>query len=171
MRPTGRWPCTPVECAPSMMTNTRIGHVLAAARAQALRDGRQAIPERLASWKPLPLLLLLLARPSSPSATTGGLLPPGASRLREGRCGQPSNSSETVFLHLDPVRVGDLPAGSQEYGFANLDFLPAERWQDIDGHCIIGVQLPAYDIASIRTGQYDASGQLWSTEIRIAEPE
>ena len=93
------------------------------------------------------------------------------SYAHEGPCGQPSNSSETIFLHLTPVRVGDLPVGSQEYGFANLDFLPAERWQDIDGHCIIGVQLPAYDIASIQTGQYDASGQLWSTEIRIAEPE
>ena len=93
------------------------------------------------------------------------------SYAHEGRCGQPAGSSEIFFLHLSPVRVGDLPAGSQEYGFANLDFVPAERWRDIDGHCIIGVQLPAYDIASVRTGQYDASGELWSTEILIAEPE
>ncbi len=87
----------------------------------------------------------------------------------EGHCGQHAASSEIFFLHVFPVRIDDLPAGSREYGFANLDFLPAERWQDIDGHCVIGAQLPAYDIASIRTGQYTEQETLWSAEIRVAE--
>lgn len=89
----------------------------------------------------------------------------------EGYCGQHTNSTETFFLHVFPVGADDLPSASQEYGFANLDFQPGERWQNIDGHCIIGVQLPTYDIASIQTGQYSDQGTLWSTEIRIAEPE
>lgn len=87
----------------------------------------------------------------------------------EGYCGQ--HSTETFFLHVFPVRADDLPSASREYGFANLDFQPRERWQDIDGHCIIGVQLPTYDIAAIRTGQYNDRGELWSGDIRVAELE
>ena len=43
------------------MTNTRIGHMLAAAREQATSDQLRSLPDRLVGWKPLPPLLLLAA--------------------------------------------------------------------------------------------------------------
>ena len=83
----------------------------------------------------------------------------------------PAERGATFFLHVVPLNADDLPANRREFGFDGLDFLPAEHWLDAGGYCVIERRLPQYDIASIRTGQYDASGELWSGEIRIAEPE
>ena len=89
----------------------------------------------------------------------------------EGACGQITGSSETFFLHVYPVTLSDLPSRVREYGFANLDFEPTDIWQDIEGHCIIRVQLPQYSIASIQTGQYNDEGKIWSADIHVAQPE
>ena len=43
------------------MTNTRIGHMLAAAREQATSERLRSFSERLIDWRPLPPLLLLAA--------------------------------------------------------------------------------------------------------------
>lgn len=89
----------------------------------------------------------------------------------EGSCGQHADSSETFFLHVYPVTLTDIPSSIREYGFTNLDFEPMSIWQDIQGYCIMSVQLPRYSIASIQTGQYNDEGKLWSTDIRVAQPE
>ena len=89
----------------------------------------------------------------------------------EGACGQHENSSETFFLHVYPVTLSDIPSRVREYGFTNLDFQPMGIWQDIEGHCIIRVQLPQYSITSIQTGQYNDEGKIWSADIRVAQPE
>ena len=75
------------------------------------------------------------------------------------------------FLHVEPVDVADLPAPRREHGFANLDFSFAARGARTDGKCVAVVPLPAYPIASVRTGQYDETGQLWSVEFSLPDRE
>ena len=69
------------------------------------------------------------------------------------------------FLHVVPAAAGDLPAHHGP-GFANLDFnLEWRGARTGDGACVAVAPLPDYPIAAIRTGQYDASGQLlWAVE-------
>ena len=72
---------------------------------------------------------------------------------------------EQFFLHLAPRYAGDLPARRRAYGFDNRDF--AFRWEGVvltDGTCVVEQSLPDYDIIAIRTGQYNAAGQLWGGE-------
>ncbi len=74
------------------------------------------------------------------------------------------------FLHLVSVDPNDLPDASREYGFDNRDFHLWEYGGLADGdRCIAVVPLPDYPIASVRTGQYDATGELWAAE--FAPPE
>ncbi len=75
------------------------------------------------------------------------------------------------FLHVVPVDTGDLPAERRQYGFANLDFSLTARGARTDGDCVAAVGLPAYPIASIRTGQYDGTGAIWETEFVIPDGE
>ena len=75
------------------------------------------------------------------------------------------------FIHAEPVDVADLPAPRREHGFANLDFSFAARGARTDGKCVAVIPLPAYPIASVRTGQYDATGELWSVEFALPDRE
>ena len=75
------------------------------------------------------------------------------------------------FLHVDPVDVGDLPPHRREHGFENLDFVFTGSGARSDGSCVAVVPLPDYPIASIRTGQYDEAGQLWSVEFVLPDGE
>ncbi len=75
------------------------------------------------------------------------------------------------FLHVFPDDPDDLPFYRREYGFDNLDFLLRQRGGRADDRCIARVPLPAYPIASVRTGQYDATGQLWSVEFALPDRE
>ena len=75
------------------------------------------------------------------------------------------------FLHIVPVDVGDLPAARRQYGFDNRDFTLATRGARVDGDCVAAIGLPDYPIASIRTGQYDATGELWSVEFALPDGE
>ena len=75
------------------------------------------------------------------------------------------------FLHIVPVDVDDLPEDRVRHGFDNRDF---EFWQHggrVDERCVAVVGLPDYPVASIRTGQYDATGELWSVEFTLPDGE
>ena len=76
------------------------------------------------------------------------------------------------FLHLVPLKVGDLPEWRQQFGFDNLDFR-FERYGTQAGEtCLVVAPLPAYGIVEIRTGQYVARDEgydnLWKGTIRPA---
>ena len=63
--------------------------------------------------------------------------------------------TEAIFLlHLIPADVADLPDDRKQHGFENLDFDFNDNGMLVDGNCWTEVNLPGYDIAAIRTGQY-----------------
>ena len=74
------------------------------------------------------------------------------------------------FLHLTPVHRVDLPARRQPFGFDNLDFRFVEYGLQFGETCVAIRELPGYDIAAIRTGQYvptaDGFNNLWEGTIR-----
>ena len=73
----------------------------------------------------------------------------------------------TFFLHIDPVDRGKLPAHRRQYGFDNLDFSFSDNRVLSDQTCIAVVDLPAYDISTIRTGQFSAGSQIWHGQIDV----
>ncbi len=73
------------------------------------------------------------------------------------------------FLHVEPVDAADLPAHRREHGFDNLDFTLGRSGGRVDGSCVAVARLPDYPVATIRTGQYDESGQLWAVEFVIPD--
>ena len=75
------------------------------------------------------------------------------------------------FLHAVPADAGDLPEHRREHGFDNLDFALAARGARIDGNCVAVVRLPDYPIATVRTGQYDGTGALWTAEFALPDGE
>ena len=75
------------------------------------------------------------------------------------------------FLHVVPVDARDLPDDRWRYGFDNLDFRLWERGGRDGDRCIAVVPLPAYPIATVRTGQYDATGALWTAEFALPDGE
>ena len=69
------------------------------------------------------------------------------------------------FLHVVPETVASLSKARRRSGFANLDFAFGERGALVDGACVATVELPGYDIASVRTGQFGAdAGVAWQIE-------
>ena len=72
------------------------------------------------------------------------------------------------FLHLSPADVSDLPEERQELGFGNLDFNLLDRGGESDGECFAVVDLPAYEIAGISTGQYTPDGLVWGGGYDVA---
>ena len=75
------------------------------------------------------------------------------------------------FLHLFPKASEDLPFYRQQHGFDNLDFLLWQYGGKSGDRCVAVVPLPAYPIASVRTGQYDETGELWSVEFALPDRE
>ena len=82
--------------------------------------------------------------------------------------------AKRFFLHLVAADPEDLPPERRALGYGNMDFGFAQRggtW--VDGRCVIGVDLPAYGIAALRTGQYGIDdGKLrrtWQVEIAADE--
>ena len=74
------------------------------------------------------------------------------------------------FLHVVPRDPSDLPEDRRGNGFANLDFWFGQAGALDDGRCLAVRGLPAYPIASIRTGQWvRGEGELWSTEAAFGE--
>ncbi len=87
---------------------------------------------------------------------------------------EPCEEADTTalfFLHVYPVDDADLPIPTEhrerEIDFDNLDFVfePGTGSVRFDGKCVATRMLPDYPIASIRTGQYDARGDVWSVDI------
>ena len=89
--------------------------------------------------------------------------------LREG-CTE-EDAGTGFFLHIVPVDVDDLPDARRAHGFENRDFTLATRGARVDGDCVATVALPDYPIASIRTGQYDGTGERWSVEFALPDGE
>ena len=75
------------------------------------------------------------------------------------------------FLHVVPMDEGDLPPHRKEHGFDNLDFALAARGARIDGNCVAVARLPDYPVATVRTGQYDDTGVLWTAEFALPDGE
>lgn len=78
---------------------------------------------------------------------------------------------ERFFLHLTPRFAADLPTDRRQHGYDNHDF--ALKFGSItltDGTCIIHRPLPDYELSAIRTGQYNAAGQIWKGEYRLPAP-
>ena len=82
-------------------------------------------------------------------------------------------SSEEInarfFLHLHPNDVDDLPPDRIESGFDNLDFSLWRVGGIVGDECAARVDLPGYEIASIRTGQFTPEGSIWEASIKIDE--
>ena len=82
------------------------------------------------------------------------------------------------FLHLVPANSLDLPANRQEFRFDNLDFYFEEygfHLGSLGNICIIKVDLPVYDIVSLRTGQYVRETHeitnLWGGEAAVGQEQ
>ena len=78
------------------------------------------------------------------------------------------------FLHAVAADPQDLPPERRDLGYANLDFDFARHggsW--VDGRCVVGTDLPAYEIAAVRTGQFSMDDgeirQAWQVEIAADE--
>ena len=76
----------------------------------------------------------------------------------------------SFFLHLFPADEKDLPSGREESSFDNLDFELMHKGGESDGSCFAAVDLPDYDIASIRTGQWvRGEGNVWEASIEFGK--
>ena len=74
------------------------------------------------------------------------------------------------FLHLFPADENNLAEGREESGFNNLDFELMQRGGESDGVCFAVVDLPAYEIMSIQTGQWvRGEGEVWEARIELTE--
>ena len=72
------------------------------------------------------------------------------------------------FLHVVPAAAAALAAARRRSGFANLDFDFGERGALLDGACVATVELPDYDIARLRTGQFDANARAVAWRMELA---
>ena len=81
-------------------------------------------------------------------------------------CGQ-ADTEARFFLHITPERVSDLPEDRRARGFDNLDFAFFPNGALFDGKCAARAALPDYAVASIRTGQHDGGGEIWSAEFGV----
>ena len=82
-----------------------------------------------------------------------------------------ADADARFFLHVIPANEGDLPEHRREYGFDNLDFTLETRGARLDGNCVAVARLPDYPIATVRTGQYDDTGALWTAEFALPDGE
>ena len=75
-----------------------------------------------------------------------------------------SDITEDFFVHVIPVDLKDLPEHRKQYEFDNLDFNFFDRGFKDGEKCAAMIKLPDYDIANIRTGQYNDEGPIWQSE-------
>ncbi len=73
------------------------------------------------------------------------------------------------FLHVIPVDVNDLPARRKRWKFDNLDFLFSDFRIPHGTRAIAVRELPPYDVARIRTGQFIWNNQIWKAEVSFKE--
>ena len=85
---------------------------------------------------------------------------------------EPCEQADTearFFLHVVPDHARDLPEERKGSGFDNLDFQFFLNGTRFDGRCVARVPLPPYPIASVRTGQFGSTGEIWRTEFAVGE--
>ena len=75
-----------------------------------------------------------------------------------------ADTEAPFFVHAYAVNPGDLPEDRRASGFEALDFWFRNRGVRYGGSCMAWIALPDYEVRSVRTGQYDASGHLWDEE-------
>ena len=69
------------------------------------------------------------------------------------------------FLHITPIAPADLPAAARARGFSNHDFHFPDHGAHAGDICAATIDLPAYPIHRIRTGQFvSGEGAIWRTE-------
>ncbi len=88
------------------------------------------------------------------------------------QCDSPYDLAATFFLHLFPADERDLLPERAEYGFNNWGFtFRVGEGSSVEGTCVVSRQLPEYEIAAIRTGQYlfgyaSDDTEIWEAEFR-----
>ena len=86
---------------------------------------------------------------------------------------RPEHTAAPFFLHIIPANAVDLPPDRRRHGFQSRDFsfqdngLSTYHWGGKS--CVIQRILPDYPIASLRTGQFNPAGEIWSTELTIPQ--
>ena len=75
-------------------------------------------------------------------------------------------------LHIFPVNRNDLPEERQQFAFDNLDFDFAQHGGIFHQKCAAQIELPEYEIAGMRTGQFiHGEGGLWSEWYEIQKAQ
>ena len=69
----------------------------------------------------------------------------------------PEDAEDRFFVHVYDF------GGARE----RLDFRFGDRGARWGGACVAAVELPDYEVRSVRTGQYDATGHLWDEEFAL----
>ena len=72
------------------------------------------------------------------------------------------DTAARFFVHVVPSDAAALPEAAAARGYEPLSFALTDRGVRLGGLCLTRFDLPDYDIRSVRTGQYDAEGELWS---------
>ena len=73
----------------------------------------------------------------------------------------PADTEDRFFVHVHDS------GGAREA----LDFWFHDRGVRFGGVCMASVDLPGYEVRSVRTGQYDATGHLWDEEFALDAEE
>ncbi len=77
----------------------------------------------------------------------------------------PADIKPKFFLHIIPADPHDLPGYRKPHGFDNLDF---NFYRPHTDHCMMAIQLPDYDINSVKTGQFvTGEGRIWKEEFTL----
>ena len=108
-------------------------------------------------------------RPTARSVWDVHIYADGLTYLKE-PCGT-QDADAFLFLHVSPEDEGDLPRDSQTSGFEDVDFYFDSRDVEFDGICMVSVDLPEYDIASVRTGQIKDGVEIWSAYYNFELPD
>ncbi len=83
-----------------------------------------------------------------------------------------ADTQPRFYLHITPWEVSDLPSGRRGYGFDSLNFEFVHHGALFDGKCLATVDLPDYNIATIKTGQFTSGGgRVWSVEFALDVPK
>ena len=80
-----------------------------------------------------------------------------------------ADTRDRFFLHVVPVDENVLSDERRPHGFDIRDFDFEARGVIFEGKCWVTVNLPQYDIAKIRTGQFNGSGEIWEGEVKMLE--
>ena len=83
-----------------------------------------------------------------------------------------ADTQPRFYLHITPWEVSDLPSGRRGYGFDSVNFELVHQGALFDGKCLATVELPGYNIATIKTGQFTSGGgKVWAVEFALDVPQ